>query len=90
LTQRYVKRAVTSEQSIVASEFWTEVQENGSDQQKIPETSHRYKGTRDIQYEDKEKRIDQRSNSKTQIKLLYILHVIYIYIYIYNVYVLFY
>jgi len=78
LTQRYVKRAVTSEQSIIASEFWTEEQENGSDQQKIPETSHRSKETRDIQYEDKEKRIGQRSNSKTQIELLYILRVLYI------------
>ena len=57
-----------SEQN-VASEFWTEAQEGQSDEQKIPETSHRFKETHDIQYEDKEKRT---SNSKTQIELLYI------------------
>ncbi|XP_018304263.1 uncharacterized protein [Mycetomoellerius zeteki] len=60
--QRHIKRAVMSEQNIVASEFWTEAQEDGSDKQKTPETSHRFKETCDnIQYEDKEKRIG-RSN----------------------------
>ncbi|XP_018367111.1 PREDICTED: uncharacterized protein LOC108763744 [Trachymyrmex cornetzi] len=56
--QRYIKRAVMSEQNIVASEFWTEAQEDENDEQKTPETSHRFKETHDnIQYEDKEKRI---------------------------------
>ncbi|KYM80989.1 hypothetical protein ALC53_08553 [Atta colombica] len=53
--QRHNKRAAMSEQN-VASEFWTEAQEGESDEQKIPETSHRFKETHDKQYEDKEKR----------------------------------
>lgn len=71
-TQRYVKKAVTSEHNIVASKFWLETEEDGNEQ-RISEGSHRSKERRDnIQYEDKEKMID-RSNSKTQTKLLYIL-----------------
>ncbi|XP_018354522.1 PREDICTED: uncharacterized protein LOC108755778 [Trachymyrmex septentrionalis] len=57
--QRYIKRAAINEQNIVASEFWTEAQEDGSYEQKIPETSHRFEEIHgNIQYEDKEKRID--------------------------------
>ncbi|XP_011692689.1 PREDICTED: uncharacterized protein LOC105452869 [Wasmannia auropunctata] len=59
-TQRYVKRAVTSEQSIVASEFWTDGIQEDESEQKIPETSHKSKEIRNsTQHEDKEKRIDR-------------------------------
>lgn len=67
-TQRYTKRAVTSKQNIVASEFWTETQESRSDEEKIsPDISPRSKETRDkMQFQDKKKETD-RSNSKTRI-----------------------
>lgn len=66
-TQRYAKRAVTSKQSTVTSECWTEAQEGRSDEEKTPDRSPRSKETRDkMQFRDKKERTD-RSNSKTRI-----------------------
>lgn len=66
-TQRYVKRAVMSEQSIVATEFCTETQEDKNNEQKTPKRSHRFKEARDnIQYEEN---WPDRLNSKTRIEL---------------------
>ncbi|CAL1688214.1 unnamed protein product [Lasius platythorax] len=61
-TQRYAKRAVTSKQSTVTSECWTEAQEGRSDEEKTPDRSPRSKETRDkMQFRDKKERTD-RSN----------------------------
>ncbi|XP_071627723.1 uncharacterized protein [Temnothorax longispinosus] len=62
-TQRYVKRAVASEQNIVTSEFSKEIQEDRSDERNTPKRSHRSKETHDnnVQYEDRKNRMD-RSN----------------------------
>lgn len=66
--QRYVKRAVTSKQSTVASDFWMEAQEGRSDEDKIPDRSPRSKEIRDkMQFQDKKRGTD-RSNSKTWIE----------------------
>ncbi|XP_025270701.1 uncharacterized protein LOC112639803 [Camponotus floridanus] len=59
-TQRYAKRAVTSKQSTVTSEFWTEGQEGRSDEDKIPDRLPRSKEIRDkIQIQDKKKGTDK-------------------------------
>ncbi|XP_077259741.1 uncharacterized protein LOC143896068 [Temnothorax americanus] len=61
-TQRYVKRAVASEQSIVTSEFSKEIQEDRTDERNAPKRSHRSKETHDnVQYEDRNNGMD-RSN----------------------------
>lgn len=66
--QRYAKRAVTSKQSTVTSEFWTEGQEGRSDEDKIPDRLPRSKKIRDkMQFPDKKKGTD-KSNSKTWIE----------------------
>ncbi|XP_070165250.1 uncharacterized protein [Polyergus mexicanus] len=61
-TQRYAKRAVTSKQNIVDSEFWTETRESRSNGEKIPDRSPRFKETHDkMQFQDRKKDTD-RSN----------------------------
>ncbi|XP_014468371.1 PREDICTED: uncharacterized protein LOC106741170 [Dinoponera quadriceps] len=60
-TQRYVETATRSKQNAVASDIWTEAQEDRSDEQKAPDQSYRSKEMRDKSQERKEKRTE-RSN----------------------------